>query len=59
MWTFALLDSLWQRYIVTASIDRLGAEPQPTPEDLDAMSDQEIEETLTEARKLRARNQIR
>jgi hypothetical protein len=59
MWTFALLDSLWNQFNLNASIDRLRAEPQPTPEDLDALSDKEIEETLTEARKLRARNQIR
>ena len=59
MWTFALLDSLWNQFNLNASIDRLGAEPQPTAEDLDAMSDGEIEKTLTEVRKLRAKNQIR
>jgi hypothetical protein len=58
-WTFALLDSLWAQYNVSNSIKRL-AEPQsPTVEDLDSMSDEEIERTLTEARRLRARNQIR
>jgi hypothetical protein len=59
MWTFALLDSLWNQFNLNASIDRLGAEPPPTAEDFDAMSDEDIEKTLTEARKLRARNQIR
>jgi hypothetical protein len=59
LWTFPLLDTLWQQYSVTTSIDRLEAEPPPTVEDFDKMSDEEIEKTLTEARKLRARNQIR
>jgi hypothetical protein len=59
MWTFALRDSLWARYQVASAVDRLDAQDVPTQQDLDQMSDDEIEKTLTEARKLRARNQIR
>lgn len=59
LWSFALLDECWNRYNVTAAVDRLKAEPQPTAEDLEPMSDEEIENTLAEARKLRARNQVR
>lgn len=58
-WTFALLDSLWNQYNVSASINRISVEPTPTTEDLEAMSDTEIEETLAEARRLRARNRVR
>jgi hypothetical protein len=59
LWTFALLDSLYQRYSVTASLDRLAQEPQATAEDLDQLPDEEIEKLLTESRRLRAKNQIR
>jgi hypothetical protein len=59
LWTFNLLDHLWTRYNLASSIDKLDSQAAPTAEDLDAMSDGEIERTLTEARKLRARNQIR
>lgn len=55
--TFALLDNLWNQYNVTASIDRLRAEPQPTDEDFDAMSDEQISDLLTRTRRLR--NQTR
>jgi hypothetical protein len=58
-WTFALLDSLWNQYNVSSAINRISAEPTPTTEDLEAMSDTEIEETLAEARRLRARNRVR
>ena len=55
MWTFALLDSLWNRYNVAASVDRLAQEPQPTPEELEQLSDTEIESLLAESRRLRAK----
>ena len=52
-WTFALLDSLFARYSVSAALESL--QPQaPTVEDLEAMTDAEIQETLTAARRLRA-----
>jgi hypothetical protein len=35
MWTFALLDSLWQQYTVGSSINRLTQEDPPTAEELD------------------------
>jgi hypothetical protein len=54
LWTFALLDTLWQRYQLSNSLDRLAPQNAPTPEDLDALSDEEVERTLLEARKLRA-----
>jgi hypothetical protein len=57
MWTFALLDSLWNQFNLNASIDRLGAEPQPTAEDFDTMSDEQISDLLTRTRRLR--NQTR
>jgi len=59
LWSFNLLDSLWNQYNVSASINRLGAEQRPTAEELDAMSDEEIEKTLNEARKIRAKSQVR
>lgn len=59
MWTFALLDSLWQQYNVSTSVDRLAQEPSPTPEDFDKMSDSEIDNLLTKTQQLRLKNQIR
>ena len=59
IWNFGLLENLWNRYNLASSLDKLDSQAAPTPEDFDAMSDEEIEKTLTEARKLRARNQIR
>lgn len=53
------MDSLWTRYQVSSSVEKLDAQDAPTAEDLEQMSDSEIEETLAEARRLRARNQIR
>jgi hypothetical protein len=59
LWRLVLLDSLWTRYQVSSSVEKLDAQDAPTSEDLEQMSDSEIEETLAEARRLRARNQIR
>jgi hypothetical protein len=60
IWNFPLLESLWRKYNVSASLGKITqAEPTPTAEDLEAMSDEEIDKTLTEARRLRARNQVR
>jgi hypothetical protein len=59
LWSFPLLDSSFAKYQVASAVDRLNTHDAPTQEDLDQMSDQEIETTLIEARKLRARNQIR
>jgi hypothetical protein len=54
LWTFALLDTLWQRYQLSNTLDNLAPQAAPTAEDLDQMSDAEIESTLLAARKLRA-----
>jgi hypothetical protein len=59
LWTFSLLDNLWARYNFASSIDKLDSQAPPTAEELDQLSDEEIERRLTEARKLRAKNQIR
>ena len=59
IWNFGLLENLWNRYNLASSLDKLDSQAAPTAEGLGQMSDEEIEKTLTEARKLRARNQIR
>ncbi len=59
LWSFPLLDSSFAKYQIAATVNKLDAQDAPTAEDFDQMSDEEIEKTLTEARKLRARNQLR
>ena len=62
IWSLSLLESLWNRYRVSSSLEKITqarAEPQPTPEDLEQLSDTEIESLLAESRRLRANNQIR
>ena len=54
MWTLTLLDTLFAKYSVATALDKLDAQDAPTLEDLDAMSDEEVERTLLESRKLRA-----
>ena len=61
LWTFSLLDNLWKQFCVSSSLEKI-TEAQnlvATPGELDQLSDEEIERTLTEAKKLRAKNQIR
>src|SRR4029077_3270239 len=53
-WTLPLLDALFARYSVATALDKLDAQPAPTTEELDQLSDAEIETTLLAARKLRA-----
>jgi hypothetical protein len=57
MWTFALLDSLWQQYTVSSSINRLTQEDSPTAEELDGLSDEQVSDLLTRTRRLK--NQAR
>jgi hypothetical protein len=57
MWTFALLDSLWQQYTVSSSINRLTQEDAPTAEELDGLSDEQVSDLLTRTRRLK--NQVR
>jgi len=57
MWTFALLDSLWQQYTVSSSINRLTQEDPPTAEELDGLSDEQVSDLLTRTRRLK--NQVR
>jgi hypothetical protein len=54
MWTLTLLDTLFAKYSVETTLDKLDTQDGPTAEDLDQMSDAEIEQTLLAARKLRA-----
>ena len=58
-WSLAFLEHCWNQYNLDTSIDRLGNEPPPTPEDFEPMSDSEIEKLLTDTRRLRAKNLIR
>jgi hypothetical protein len=57
IWNFGLLENLWNRYNLASSLDKLDSQAAPMAEDLGQMSDEEIEKTLTEARKVRAGNQ--
>lgn len=50
--TFALMDSLWRQYDLNASL-KLSQPEAPTVEDLEAMSDVEINEMLMAARRLK------
>lgn len=59
IWNFGLLSNLWTRYQVASTVEKLDAQDAPTAEDLDQLSDEEIEKTLAEARRLRARTQAR
>jgi hypothetical protein len=52
-----LLDSLWQQYTVSSSIDRLTQEDAPTAEELDNLSDEQVSDLLTRTRHLK--NQAR
>lgn len=59
MWTFALLDSLWNQYQTRFAIDCLDPK-EPTTEEVVAaaekMTDDELAAALAEARKLRSRS---
>jgi hypothetical protein len=53
-WTLTLLDVLFAKYSVETTLDKLDTQAAPTAEELDQLSDAEIESTLLAARKLRA-----
>ena len=59
VWTFALLDSLWNQYQLGNAIHSLDRN-EPTTEEVvaaaEAMSDEDLAATLAEARKLRGRS---
>jgi hypothetical protein len=58
LWTLTLLENLCKRYTVGSSLEKITqAEPQPTPEDFEALSDEEISDLLTQSRRLK--NQTR
>jgi hypothetical protein len=60
IWTFSLLDSLWNQYQTSSAIDRLNPN-EPSAEEVvaaaESMSDEELEATLVAARQLRSRRQ--
>jgi hypothetical protein len=57
MWTFALLDSLWNEYQTGNAINQLDRQPEITQADVvemaEGMSDEALAATIAEARKLR------
>jgi hypothetical protein len=57
MWTFALLDYLWNRYQAGSAIERLAKEDPPTAEGLENLSDEQVSDLLTRTRRLK--NQVR
>jgi hypothetical protein len=54
LWSFLLLDSLWNQYQTGSAIERLAQENPPTAEELDNLSDEQV---LTRTRRLK--NQAR
>jgi hypothetical protein len=53
LWSFLLLDSLWNQYQTSSAIDRLAQEDPPTPEELDGLSDEQVSDLLTRTRRLK------
>jgi hypothetical protein len=56
LWSFSLLDSLWNEYRTSSAINRLAQEDPPTAEELDNLSDEQVSDLL---RTRRLKNQVR
>jgi hypothetical protein len=56
LWSFSLLDSLWNEYRTSSAINRLAQEDPPTAEELDNLSDEQASDLL---RTRRLKNQVR
>jgi hypothetical protein len=57
LWSFLLLDSLWNQYQTGSAIERLAQEDLPTTEALDNLSDEQVSDLLSRTRRLK--NQAR